>query len=234
MTSEQEVIPMTQMTDKTSRTDGSRVAVPRRRLLLALSAVGVTGLAALIAWKAGENTNQLSVTGPGGVDRLQNFVLHDTPAPVPELQFADGEGKPRSLADFRGKVVLLNVWATWCLPCRKEMPTLDRLQAELGGSAFEVVALSIDRGGADAVRKFYTEIAIQHLAIHVDASSQVAFALATAGLPTTLLFDAEGRELGRLIGPAEWDAPDMVAFLKTIVDQEGERLAAPHNKETPL
>jgi len=234
MTSEQEVIPMTQMTDKTSRTDGSRVAVPRRRLLLALSAVGVTGLAALIAWKAGENTNQLSVTGPGGVDRLQNFVLHDTPAPVPELQFADGEGKPRSLADFRGKVVLLNVWATWCLPCRKEMPTLDRLQAELGGSAFEVVALSIDRGGADAVRKFYTEIGIQDLAIHVDASSQVGFALATAGLPTTLLIDAEGRELGRLIGPAEWDAADMVAFLKTIVDKEGERLAAPHNKETPL
>ncbi|CAN7492953.1 TlpA disulfide reductase family protein [Pararhizobium sp. LjRoot238] len=222
------------MTDKSSKTDGLRTAVPRRWLLLALSVVGVTGLAALIAWKAGENTNQLSATGPGGVDRLQNFVLHDTPAPVPELQFADGEGKPRSLADFRGKVVLLNVWATWCLPCRKEMPTLDRLQAELGGSAFEVVALSIDRGGADAVRKFYTEIGIQHLAIHVDASSQVAFALATAGLPTTLLFDAEGRELGRLIGPAEWDAPDMVAFLKTIVDQEGERLAPPHNKETPL
>jgi thiol-disulfide isomerase/thioredoxin len=174
------------------------------------------------------------IAGQGFASPAQNFVLHDTPMPLPELQFTDGEGEPRSLADFRGKVVLLNVWATWCLPCRREMPTLDRLQAALGGNAFEVVALSIDRGGADAVRKFYAEIGIQHLAIHVDTTSQVGFALATAGLPTTLLIGAEGRELGRLIGPAEWDAPDMVAFLKTIIDKEGERLAAPHNKETPL
>lgn len=176
----------------------------------------------------------LAIAGPGYPGPPQNFVLHDTPMPVPELQFTDGKGEPRSLADFRGKVVLLNAWATWCLPCRKEMPTLDRLQAALGGSTFEVVALSIDRGGADAVKTFYTEIGIQHLAIHVDASNQVGFALAIAGLPSTLLIDAEGRELGRLIGPAEWDAPDMVAFLRTIVDKEGERLAAPRDKETPL
>ncbi|CAN7386502.1 TlpA disulfide reductase family protein [Pararhizobium sp. LjRoot235] len=176
----------------------------------------------------------LAIAGPGYPGPLQSFVLHETPAPVPELQFTDGEGEPLSLAGFRGKVVLLNVWATWCLPCRKEMPTLDRLQAALGGSAFEVVALSIDRGGADAVRKFYAEIGIRHLAIHVDTSSQVGFALATAGLPTTLLIDAEGRELGRLIGPAEWDAPDMVAFLKSIIDKEGDRLATPRNKEKSL
>ncbi len=234
MTSEQGVIRMAQMTDKSSKTDGRGTAVPRRWLLLALSAVGVTGLAAPTAGKAGENTNQLSSTGPGEFDRPLNFVVHDTPAPVQELQFADGEGKPRSLADFRGKVVLLNVWATWCLPCRKEMPTLDRLQEALGGDQFEVVALSIDRGGADAVRKFYTEIGIRHLAIHVDASGRGGVALTTYGLPTTLLIDAEGRELGRLIGPAEWDAPDMVAFLKSVIDKEGERLAAPRNKETPL
>ena len=167
-----------------------------------------------------------SYAGPPG-----NFVLHDAPVAVPELQFSDGEGKPHSLADFRGKVVLLNVWATWCLPCRKEMPTLDRLQAALGGDRFEVVALSIDRRGVDAVKAFYAEIGIRHLAIHVDTSSRVGFALATAGLPTTLLVDAEGRELGRLIGPAEWDTPDMVAFLKSIFEKERERLAAPENKE---
>jgi thiol-disulfide isomerase/thioredoxin len=159
----------------------------------------------------------------GFADPPGNFVLHDAPVAVPELQFTDPEGKPRSLADFRSKVVLLNIWATWCLPCREEMPTLDRLQAALGGDKFQVVALSIDRGGIDAVKKF-----------HVDTSSQVGFALATAGLPTTLLIDAEGRELGRLIGPAEWDAPDMVAFLRSIVEKEGERLAAPENKEKSL
>lgn len=172
-----------------------------------------------------------AIAGPGFAGPPQNLVLHDTPVPVPELQFTNGEAQPRTLADFRGKVVLLNVWATWCLPCRNEMPTLDRLQAALGGDKFEVVALSIDRGGADAVRKFYTEIGIQHLAIHVDTSGQVGFALATAGLPTTLLIDAEGRELGRLIGPAEWDATDMVAFLRSIIEREGERLVAPQNKE---
>ncbi|WP_325052247.1 TlpA disulfide reductase family protein [Sinorhizobium meliloti] len=96
------------------------------------------------------------------------------------------------------------------------MPTLDRLQAAMGGDRFNVVALSIDRGGAEAVKKFYAEIGIQHLAIHVDTSGKVGFALAAAGLPTTLLIDAEGRELGRLIGPAEWGAPGMVAFLKSI------------------
>jgi thiol-disulfide isomerase/thioredoxin len=172
-----------------------------------------------------------AIAGPAYAGPPQNFVLHDTPVPVPELQFTDGQGQPRTLADFLGKVVLLNIWATWCLPCRTEMPTLDRLQASLGGNDFEIVALSIDRGGADAVRTFYTEIGIQHLAIHVDTSRKAGFALATAGLPTTLLIDAKGRELGRLIGPAEWDAPDMVTFLKSIIERDGERLATPQNKE---
>jgi thiol-disulfide isomerase/thioredoxin len=98
------------------------------------------------------------------------------PALMPELRFSDGEGRPLSLADFRGEVVLLNIWATWCVPCRKEMPTLDRLQTALGGTRFEVVALSIDRGDADAVRK-YVETGIQRLAVRVDSSSQVGFAL---------------------------------------------------------
>lgn len=176
----------------------------------------------------------MALAAPGCAAPSRDFVLHDAPVAVPELQFSDGEGTPRSLADFRGKVVLLNIWATWCLPCREEMPTLDRLQAALGGEKFEVVALSIDRGGVDAVKKFFAEIGIQHLAIHVDTSSQVGFALGTPRLPTTLLIDAEGRELGRLIGPAEWDAPEMVAFLKSTVEKEGERLAVPEKKEKSL
>ena len=100
----------------------------------------------------------------GGVTEApENFVLPDTPKPLPEIAFVDGEGKVGALADLRGKVVLLNIWATWCLPCRKEMPTLDRLQAQLGGPDFEVVALSIDRRGVEKARKFYAEIGIQHL-----------------------------------------------------------------------
>jgi thiol-disulfide isomerase/thioredoxin len=144
----------------------------------------------------------------------QNFAVHEAPVPVPEIGFEDSAAQPRTLADFRGKVVLLNIWATWCLPCRNEMPTLDRLQAELGGPDFEVVALSVDRKGPDAVKKFFGEIGIEHLALHIDTSSKAMFALGVVGLPTTLLIDREGKEIGRLIGPAEWDSLEMVAFIR--------------------
>ncbi|CAN7621830.1 TlpA family protein disulfide reductase [Agrobacterium genomosp. 3] len=157
------------------------------------------------------------------------FVFRDTRMPVPALQFTDGAGRPETLEMFRGKVVLFNVWATWCLPCRKEMPTLDRLQATLGGADFEVVALSIDRSGPEAVKTFYAETGIQHLAIHVDATSKAGFALASFGLPTTLLVDRQGQELGRLVGPVEWDAPDMIAFLKSTIETEPVTQATPRN-----
>ncbi len=150
---------------------------------------------------------------------LQKFALHDAPKAVPEIEFQDGDGKVRSLADFRGKVVLLNIWATWCGPCRREMPTLDRLQSKLGGTDFEVVALSIDRAGVDVVTKFYSEVGVVHLTRYVDSSGKAALQLSTVGLPTTLLIDREGREIGRLVGPAEWDTPKMVAFLRRHLSQ---------------
>ncbi|CAM5529322.1 Thiol:disulfide interchange protein TlpA [Mycolicibacterium aubagnense] len=185
-------------------------------------------------WLAVAILVSITVIDPAAADPPKNFVLRDAPAPVPELQFTDGEGNPQKLADFRGKVVLLNVWATWCPPCRKEMPTLDRLQAALGGPDFKVVALSIDRGGTEVVKKFYADIGIQHLAIHIDASSKAGFAVATAGLPTTLLIDAQGQEVARLTGPEEWDAPDMVAFLKSIIARKEGDSSAPQQKDQPL
>lgn len=161
-----------------------------------------------------------------------NFILQDAPKPLPEIAIADGEDKVGALADFRGKFVLLNIWATWCGPCRKEMPTLDRLEGILGGPGFEVVALSIDRKGADAVPKFYAEIGIQRLAIRIDAKAEAPSALDTFGVPTTLLIDRQGREIGRLIGPAEWDSPEMIAFLKTkIAQQDGQSPPAPNQEK---
>ena len=111
--------------------------------------------------------------------------------------------------------MLLNIWATWCAPCRKEMPTLDRLQAKLGGPDFEVVALSMDRGGPDKVKKFFAEIGIEHLALNIDISGKAMFALGAPGLPMTLLVDRQGKEVGRLIGPAEWDSSEMVDFIRS-------------------
>ena len=161
----------------------------------------------------------------------QNFVLRDAPVAVPQLEFTDSEGHARTLTDFRGKVVLLNIWATWCLPCRKEMPTLDRLEATLGSDDFMVLPLSIDRGGAERVKKFYTEIGVQHLAIYVDSSRKVEAGLDTVGLPTTLLIDRQGRELGRVSGGAEWNAPETVAFLKSKIAERQEFPVVPKLKE---
>lgn len=162
----------------------------------------------------------LSLAGPAlGAEAPQNFVVHQEPRALPELWFRDGDGHPKSLADFHGKVVVLNVWATWCGPCRKEMPTLDRLQAELGGSGFEVVALSIGRAGVDVVRKFFGEIGIRNLALYIDESGKALRELGIFGLPATLLIDREGREIGHLVGPADWDTPEMIAFIRGHLDQ---------------
>jgi thiol-disulfide isomerase/thioredoxin len=146
----------------------------------------------------------------------QNFVLDDAPQPLADVRFQDSAGKSLGLSSFRGKVVLLNIWASWCVPCRKEMPTLDRLQAKLGGADFAVLPLSIDRA-MSAVDGFYGGVGIAHLGKYLDASGEAAGQLNTLGVPTTLLIDRQGRELGRLVGPAEWDGPDMIAFLQGII-----------------
>lgn len=143
--------------------------------------------------------------------------VHATSRPVPDLNFADGQGRPTSLAAFRGRTVLLNVWATWCMPCREEMPTLDRLQATLGGPGFEVVALSIDKGGLPVVHAFYQSLGIRFLKLYLDADGEATAGLVATGIPLTLLIDTEGREIGRKLGPAAWDDPVMVAQLRSHV-----------------
>jgi thiol-disulfide isomerase/thioredoxin len=136
------------------------------------------------------------------------FVFKKTPEALADIAFTDGNKTPRTLKDFAGKTVLLNLWATWCTPCREEMPGLDRLQKALGSDKFEVVALSIDRGGADASRKFLDSIKVESLRLYVDATARAGGQLKAVGLPTTLLVDGQGREIGRFIGPAAWDGPD--------------------------
>ncbi|MBU2582171.1 MAG: TlpA family protein disulfide reductase [Alphaproteobacteria bacterium] len=139
---------------------------------------------------------------------LTAFVKKAAPAELPAVTFTDGEGGAKSLADFKGKTVLLNVWATWCAPCREEMPGLDRLQSELGSDKFEVVALSVDRGGVKASKKFLDQINVKSLGTYVDASGKSTKALKIIGMPTTLLLDDQGREVGRLVGPAHWDSDE--------------------------
>jgi thiol-disulfide isomerase/thioredoxin len=170
----------------------------------------------------------LAFAGPAlAQGALQGFVVHPIPKAVPEIHFQDKDGRTRTLAEFRGKVVLLNIWATWCAPCREEMPTLDRLQAELGGPDFEVVALSIDRGGFDVITKFFAEVGVKHLAMYLDSDMNAASALSAVGLPTSLLIDRDGTEIGRLIGSAKWDAPEMVEFIRSRLNKKSTSLGPP-------
>ncbi len=149
--------------------------------------------------------------GPGAnplsVGHMTAFVFAKAPEDLPDIAFVDASGKAMTVKDWRGRVILLNLWATWCAPCRKEMPGLDRLQAELGSEKFEVVALSVDRGGIAASQRFLDQIKIEKLKLYVDPTARASTALKTIGLPTTLLVK-DGREIGRLVGPAEWDSPE--------------------------
>lgn len=164
-----------------------------------------------------ETASISEVVSAPGIKRA--FVPFAEPRPVAHVTFEDGAGRPRSLADFRGKVVLLNVWATWCVPCRKEMPTLDRLQTQLGGADFEVVALSIDRDGAAVVRQFFDETNVHALGVYVDPTTEAQSKLEIIGVPTTLLLDRQGREVARYTGIAEWDRPEIIATIKRYLER---------------
>jgi thiol-disulfide isomerase/thioredoxin len=181
-------------------------------------AVGATLTAAIAPRKPGAQT----ILSPKaelevrllGIDKL---VPTEPPAAPPALGFTDVAGLPVGLGDFAGQGVVLNLWATWCVPCVAEMPALDALAAQLGPDNITVVPLSSDRGGAAVVRKFYAARAIQHLGIWLDPHGVTARALGARGLPTTLIIDRQGHERGRLEGGAEWASAEAVAMIRKLV-----------------
>ena len=151
----------------------------------------------------------------GGVAK---FTLSKEPKPLPELAFTDAEDKPLTLASYKGKTVLLNFWATWCAPCVKEMPSLDSLQAEMGKDKFVVLPLSLDGPSRPKVAPFYADRKLANLGIYFDKGKKVLGALDVSVLPTSILIDAQGRELGRLEGEADWDKPEALALMKAAVE----------------
>ena len=199
-------------------------SVPRSWFIGAAVAVSAGAIVVgFLLWKAADTASPPAVheidseLGPpdgGGNAVSVNFVFFDKPRPLPDVRFVDGAGQSRSLADLRGHPLVLNIWATWCVPCRQEMPTLERLQAALNGSDTLVVPLSIDRKGRLAVAAFYREIGIKSLGTYVDQSGDATHLLGVSGIPTTFLVDRDGREIGQKIGPADWDSPDMVALIR--------------------
>jgi len=137
--------------------------------------------------------------------------------PVPNLSFKRSDGQELTLADLRGKAVLLNIWATWCLSCRTEMPALDRLQAKLGNEKFEVVALSVDRDGEEVVTPFFSATGVKNLAMYLNPEGDAVRAFKITGLPTTVLIGRDGTERRRWVGPKEWDAPEVVAEISAMI-----------------
>lgn len=190
-----------------------------RRLVLGTVAAGAV-VAMVLAFLSAQRSDSAGNTGPGTVRAPAavagfEFSAHDRPRPLPAtLRFVRGDGQAMTLGDLRGRAILLNVWATWCAPCRDEMPALDRLQAALGNEGFEVVALSIDRQGVSAVEPFYRQLGLRSLGIYVDPTGGAGRELGAVGIPTTLLIDREGMEVARKVGPAEWDSPGIAGAIR--------------------
>lgn len=178
------------------------VAASRRRMVTG-------GLALAATLQAGLPARQARAAGLGR-------LVEDPPRPLPEFGFTDAEGKPHGVADFAGRGLVVNLWATWCAPCVAEMPALDRAQAALAGQGVVVLALSSDRGGKAQVEGFYRERGIRTLGIWLDPRGAAMRALGARGLPTTVIVDRQGQERARLEGAAEWDTPEMLAAIRRL------------------
>jgi thiol-disulfide isomerase/thioredoxin len=219
------------MTDPTQSSSGTG----RKRLAM-IVAGGIAGLAVGLAGVYGFSTLTRNAGGdakdatcrpavalakkvaPFARGEVAAVNVAKSPLKVPDLGFEDANGKKLSLADFRGRTVLLNLWATWCVPCRKEMPTLDALQGELGSDDFQVVAVNIDTRDPDKPKRFLKDIGVSKLTYYADPSAKSFQDLKSIGrafgMPTTMLVDPQGCEIGTIAGPAEWASKDAVALIK--------------------
>ncbi|MFW5654492.1 MAG: TlpA family protein disulfide reductase [Roseicyclus sp.] len=157
-----------------------------------------------------------------GIDRLltgemRGLVVHETPVAASDLPFVRADGTEGSLADYEGRMVVLNFWATWCAPCREEMPSLQNLHDALAGEDFAVVTLATGFNQPQAIRRFFDETGVKDLTQYRDINQQIAREMGVFGLPITVILDAEGREIARLRGDAHWDSPEAMAVVETLL-----------------
>ncbi len=206
-----------------------------RRIPLAVGAVlvggligfaGVYGIGGLKRGAGGDSACSGAVDlarriAPLAHGEVAALTMATRPLRLPDLAFEDADGNPKKLSDWRGKTVLLNLWATWCVPCRKEMPALDDLQARLGGKDFEVVAVNIDTRDPEKPKNFLKESNLTRLSYFTDQKAKVFQDLKTIGkalgMPTSILIDANGCEIANIAGPAEWASDDAIKLVKAAV-----------------
>jgi len=206
-----------------------------RRIPLAIGAVAVgalIGFAAVYGFGAFKRGPAGDSACNGAVDLARRIAplaqgevaaltMATSPLRLPDLAFEDADGKPKKLSDWRGKTVLVNLWATWCVPCRKEMPALDSLQTKLGGKDFEVVAINIDTRDAEKPKNFLKDGNLTRLSYFSDQKAKVFQDLKNIGkalgMPTSVLVDAQGCEIANIAGPAEWASDDAIKLIKAAV-----------------
>lgn len=185
---------------------------------LALPAAGILVAAVvvvlLVGLPGGDDAAGLKIEG-----QVQNFAVGDRPGP--DAEWLTGDGGKVSLADFSGKVVMVNFWATWCAPCIRELPSINRLQATLGGEDFTVVAINIDTGGKAVAAPFAKRLEIDDLDLYLDPRGSASRAMGVNVMPTTVVYDRQGQEVGRLEGGAEWDSPEALALLRWFINNSG-------------
>ena len=199
-----------------------------RRLSLVVASVlvgvalGYAGIRALADRTAGDPACRPAVAlarqiAPLAQGEVAALTMATTPLRVPDLSFEDAEGKPKKLSDWRGRTVLVNLWATWCVPCRREMPALDHLQGRLGGPDFEVVAVNIDTRDPDKPKDFVRQANLTHLGYFSDAGARAFQELKgvgrALGMPTSVLVDGQGCEIATIAGPAEWASDDAIKLI---------------------
>lgn len=148
--------------------------------------------------------------------KLGEFVPSTQPYPAPAISLADTSGHSVELSELQGKLIIVNLWATWCGPCLREMPSLERLQSRLG-ERVAVLAVSEDRGGNKSVEPFIAKLGLKSVKIYIDPKSEVGHAFGVRGLPTSFLIDREGKVLGRVEGAAEWDSPKILGVLEPLL-----------------
>jgi len=184
-------------------------------------AVGLSAIAALVFMfqKPGGGASRVETAQLGSLleGSMKKLVFHPGPKPVSQASFVSEGGGTATLADYRGKIALVNFWATWCAPCRKEMPLLARLQTEFGGPDFEVVTIATGRNPPPAMKTFFDEIGVDNLPLNRDPDMSLAREMGVIGLPATLILDREGREIARMLGDAEWDSDSARALLRKLI-----------------
>ncbi|MGX4774257.1 thiol:disulfide interchange protein TlpA [Bradyrhizobium guangdongense] len=202
-----------------------------RRIPIVIATVVVGGLAGFAALyglglsrtPSGDPTCKPAVAtaqriAPLAHGEVAALTMASAPLKLPDLTFEDGDGKPKKLSDFRGKTVLVNLWATWCVPCRKEMPALDQLQAKLAGPNFEVVAINIDTRDPEKPKTFLKEANLTRLGYFNDQKAKVFQDLKSIGralgMPTSVLVDPQGCEIATIAGPAEWASEDALKLIR--------------------